>query len=118
VFLWPGAGRKRELGKPRMFQKSTSWRTRKARSSTEPRSKADAGNGVAALSGDPGCEGGLPGDAGDSGIGGLVKEREVQSGARNGVHSAFGYLLFKHLGSFEGKAEKCKGARWRLAMSP
>jgi hypothetical protein len=46
-------------------------------SSTEPRSNADAGDGVAALSGDPGCEGGLAGDAGDSGMGG-TRERSVK----------------------------------------
>jgi hypothetical protein len=56
-------------------------------SSTEPRSNADAGDGVAALSGDPGCEGGLAGDAGDSGMGG-TRESQVQSGAGNGLYNA------------------------------
>ena len=118
VFLWPGAGRKRELGKPRMFQKSTSWRTRNARSSTEPRSNADAGDGVAALGGDPGCEGGLPGDAGDSGIGGLVKGVCKCGVVPELTVECFRIFIIEALGFFsEGKAEKCKGAMWRLAES-
>jgi hypothetical protein len=56
--------------------KSTSCRARKARSTTAARSNTDAAYGVAALTGDPGGEGGLAGDVGDSGIGSTPRKWE------------------------------------------